>query len=185
VEDDVVDATLAAAIQWLGTDERGTPLLDNREGRWQLGPGAHVDWLELVVVAGSHADDPHRVTDLLSQARGEAFSGTPAGRYTWLAFHQAARDSRVLVTALARRAAAGHAAAKDPALAERTLRAGLELVPRSQALWRDLVRLLGGTDPGRAGGVVDEMRRALAGEGLEPETSALVQHLVPAGRELG
>ncbi|SOC57513.1 LysM peptidoglycan-binding domain-containing protein [Ornithinimicrobium cerasi] len=187
VEDDVVTATLAAAVQWLGTDADGTPLLDNRAGRWQLSPQVHVDWLELVAVAGDAADDRHRVTDLLTRARGEAFSGTPVGRYTWLAFHQAARDARVLVTAVARRAAAAHASAQDAPLAERTLRSALQLVPRSQALWRDLVRLTGGGDPGAAGAVVAELHRALGHDrdGLEPETVALVEHLLPDGRELG
>jgi hypothetical protein len=184
VEDDVVRATLAAAVQWLGHDDRGAPLLDNRDGRWRLAAQVHVDWHELVLVASAHADDRHRVTDLLGRARGAAFSGTPAGRYTWLAFHQAARDARVLVTALGRRAAAAHAAAQDPALAERTLRAAIALVPQSQALWRDLVRLTGGTDPGTAAAVVDEMGQVLGRE-LEPETVALVHHLVPDGRQLG
>ncbi|GAA5159310.1 hypothetical protein [Ornithinimicrobium tianjinense] len=185
VEDDVVAATLAAAVSWLGTDAHGAPLLDNRDGRWRLAPEVHVDWHELAAVARAHADDRHRVSAMLARQRGEVFSATPAGRYTWLAFHQAARDARVLVTALARRAAAAHASAGDADLASRTLRDALALVPRSQALWRDLVRLHGGADPGAAGALVTEMRQALGADALEPETSALVQHLVPGGRELG
>lgn len=186
VEDDVVEATLAAAVRWLGNDERGTPLLRrDDEGRWRLSPAVHVDWLELAAAAQQHGDDPQRITELLALARGEMFSGTPADRYRWLAFHAAARDGRVVATAAARRAASVHAAAGRSHEAERTLRAGLVLVPRSQALWRDLLRLLGGTDPDSALRVNDEMATALAGDGLEPETSALVGHLVPAARELG
>lgn len=185
VEDDVVAATLASAVQWLGTDEHGAALLSQDDaGRWRLHPAVHVDWLELTAAA-DQADQPHHVTDVLEQARGEAFSGTPTQRYRWLAFHQAARDARVVITAAARRAAAAHAASDDPGRAEATLRAGLTLVPRSQALWRDLLRLLGGRDPGAAGRVGVEMRQALGGDDLEPETAALVHHLAPDTRELG
>ena len=94
-------------------------------------------------------------------------------------------NAGALATAAARGAASVHAAAGRSDEAERTLRAGLTLVPRSQALWRDLLRLLGGTDPDSAIRVNDEMAAALAGDGPEPETSALVGHLVPAARELG
>lgn len=112
------------------------------------------------------------------------FSATPADRYRWLAFHAAARDGRVVATAAARRAASAQALAGDNGGAEQTLRAGLTLVPRSQALWRDLLRLLGTDDPDTAARVAQEMTTVLAGDGLEPETAALVGHLAPA-RELG
>ncbi|WP_134772089.1 LysM peptidoglycan-binding domain-containing protein [Ornithinimicrobium flavum] len=185
VEDDVVASTLAAAVQWLGTAEDGTPLLaQDGTGRWRLHPAVHVDWLELTALA-RRGDDPHGVSELLALARGEAFSGLPAQRYRWLAFHQAARDARVVITATARRAAAAHASAGDPARAEGTLRSGLTLVPRSQALWRDLLRLTGGRDPGSVGAVVAELQQAVRPDGFEPETLALVQHLAPDARELG
>ncbi|WP_131103258.1 LysM peptidoglycan-binding domain-containing protein [Ornithinimicrobium sufpigmenti] len=186
VEDDVVEATLAAAVRWLGTDPQGTPLLGrDDEGRWRLSPAVHVDWLELASVAQQHADDPQRLSGVLAQARGEMFSATPADRYRWLAFHAAARDGRVVATAVTRRAAAAQAAAGDDSGAERTLRCGLTLVPRSQALWRDLLRLLGGHDPDTASRVAQEMTTVLAGDGLEPETAALVGHLAPTTRESG
>lgn len=186
VEDDVVEATLASAIQWLGDGTDGTPLLDRDDaGRWRLGAGVHVDWLELAAVAQAREDDPRRLADALGAARGRAFSGTPAQRYTWLAFHQAARDARLVVTASARRAASAFASQDDVRAAERTLRDGLTLVPQAQSLWRDLLRLLGGSDPEGAGRVVREMTQAIGSDPLEPETSALVQHLSPDMRELG
>ncbi len=182
VDDDVVDATLAAAQQWLGADEQGEPLLRPLPGaRWQLGPAVHVDWAELV----THADveDPHEVTSALAVGRGQAFSATPAGRYSWLAWHRAARDSRMLATAMARSASGRHHAAGDLGAAERTLRLGLTLVPTAQALWRDLVRL-GDRGPGGAAAVVDQMREALGDQPWEPETTALVQHALPGDKAI-
>lgn len=186
VDDDVVEATMASAIQWLGEDPDGAALLDRDDsGRWRLGPGVHIDWLELAVVAQAHHEDPRRLASALGVARGRAFSGTPATRYTWLAFHQAARDARVVVTATARRAAAAFAGEDDVQAAEQTLRDGLTLVPQAQSLWRDLLRLLGGNDPDGAGRVVEEMTRSIGSDPLEPETVALVNHLSPDRRELG
>ena len=186
VEDDVVEATLASATQWLGTGDDGTPLLDRDEaGRWRLGREVHVDWLELAVLAGRPGTEPHRLAEVLGQARGPAFSGTPGTRYSWLAFHQAARDARVVATAVARHTASALAGAGDRAAAEQVLRDGLTLVPQAQALWRDLLRLIGGSDPDHAAGVVREMRTSLGDTSLEPETVSLVQHLSPDLRELG
>ncbi|PZU47168.1 MAG: hypothetical protein DI571_04600 [Arsenicicoccus sp.] len=186
VDDDVVEATLASATQWLGTREDGSPLLDRDDsGRWRLGREVHVDWLELAALAGRRGAEPQRLAQALGQARGEAFSGTPGTRYSWLAFHQAARDARVVVTAVARHTASGLAASDDTQGAERVLRDGLTLVPKAQALWRDLLRLLGGSDPDGAARVVREMTLALGDTALEPETVSLAQHLTPDLRELG
>ncbi|WP_281964918.1 LysM peptidoglycan-binding domain-containing protein [Serinicoccus marinus] len=186
VEDDVVEATLASATQWLGAGSEGAALLDRDDsGRWRLGPEVHVDWLELASLAGRPGQEPQRLAGVLAQARGEAFSATPTTRYSWLAFHQAARDARVVVTAVARHAAGALSASGDAAGAERVLRDGLTLVPRAQALWRDLLRLLGGSDPDQAARLVGEMRTALGEEPLEPETAALASHLSPDLRELG
>ncbi|ANS79095.1 putative integral membrane protein [Serinicoccus hydrothermalis] len=186
VEDDVVEATLASATQWLGTGSDGEPLLDrDAGGRWRLGPEVHVDWLELASLAGRRGQEPQRLAGVLAQARGEAFSATPSTRYSWLAFHQAARDARVVVTAVARHCAGALASAGDAAAAQRVLRDGLTLVPRAQSLWRDLLRLLGGSDPDQAARLVGEMRTVLGEEPLEPETAALASHLSPDLRELG
>lgn len=180
VEDDVVHSTLAAAQHWLGKDGAGADLLEQGEdGRWRLGRQVHVDWHEFVATAAAHQDDAHRLVEALDLARGVAFSGVPAGRYSWLAFHLAARDARALVTAVARRAAGRLLTADDRHGAERALRQGLTLVPAAQALWRDLIRLLGDRDPIGASGVAAEMRQGLGGSPMEPETQALVQHLVP------
>ncbi|WP_299519477.1 LysM peptidoglycan-binding domain-containing protein [uncultured Serinicoccus sp.] len=186
VEDDVVEATLASATQWLGTGSDGSPVLDRDDaGRWRLGPEVHVDWLELTALAGRRDTPPRELAEVLDQARGPAFSGTPGTRYGWLAFHQAARDARVVITAVARHTASALAGSGDRPAAERALRDGLTLVPQAQALWRDLLRLLGGSDPDHAAGVTREMRAALGDAALEPETVSLVQHLSPDLRELG
>lgn len=180
VEDDVVHSTLAAAQQWLGQDASGRPVLhQDGEGRWRLGGGVHVDWHQLVATAAHHVDEPDRLLAVLALGRGRAFSGVPAGRYSWLAFHQAARESRVLVTTVARTAAGQLLGRGDRAGAERALRLGLKLVPQAQALWRDLIRLLGDDGPGAVVAAADELHEALAGTPYEPETDALLAHLVP------
>lgn len=185
VDDDVVRSTLAGAQQWLAADQSGGSLLAaGADGRWSLDRRVHVDWAGFVARAGS--DDLQEQAAALSVARGPAFSATPPGRYRWLAWHQSAREARVLATALARTVAGRLQGAGDAAGAERALRQGLTLVPTAQALWRDLIRMQ--PQPGSAGAVVAEMRQALGagmgvGQGagaLEPETAALVQHTLPA-----
>lgn len=179
VEDDVVHSTLAAAQRWLGSDTSGRPVLDqDAEGRWRLGAGVHVDWHELVAAA-HHGEDPDRLVEALSLGRGVAFSAVPPGRYSWLAFHQAARESRVLVTAVARRAAGQLLGRGERGGAEQALRLGLRLVPQAQALWRDLIRLLGDDGPGAVAAAAEQLHEALAGSPYEPETDALLAHLVP------
>lgn len=180
VEDDVVHSTLAAAQRWLGQDATGHPVLhQDDEGRWRLGAGVHVDWHQLVAAATHHEDEPEVLLRALALGRGRAFSGVPAGRYTWLAFHQAAREARVLVTAVSRRAAGQLLARGDRAGAEQALRLGLGLVPQAQALWRDLLRLLGDDGPGSVAAAAEQLHLALAGSPYEPETEALLAHLVP------
>lgn len=184
VEDDVVASTVADAQAWLGVDAAGRHRLDlGADGLWHLTDDVHVDWDELQARAGaSGPGEGAALADALTLVRGPAFSGTPAGRYTWLAFHRCARDARSLTTAVARRAASLLSAAGDRAGAEAALRHGLTLVPVSEPLWRDLVRLLGVDDPGAAADVVAELQRTLAGTRLEPETEALVAHVLPAHR---
>ncbi|RNM14966.1 LysM peptidoglycan-binding domain-containing protein [Nocardioides pocheonensis] len=181
VSDDVVRRTIVETQAWLGTDVAGTPRLVRAEdGLWRLGSDVYVDWADLQVAA--LVDGPGQAASLargVALARGEAFSGVPAGRYTWLAFHRAARDTRALVASMASRAAALLAAAGDRAGADAVLRHGLALVPAAEMLWRDLIRLHAGNQAVVAE-VVAQMGRVLGAEAYEGETEALVATVAPA-----
>lgn len=186
VSDDVVARTVAEAQSWLGTDVAGNPRLARTEDAlWRLAPDVYVDWADLQ--AAALVDGPGQATSLargLALARGEAFSGVPAGRYTWLAFHRAARDTRALVASMSSRAAALLVAAGDRGGADGALRHGLTLVPAAQMLWRDLIRLHAGNQAVVAE-VVAQLGRALAGVPYEGETEALVATVAPALRADG
>jgi hypothetical protein len=188
VSDDVVARTVAEAQGWLGTDVGGNPRLARTDdGLWRLSADAYVDWAELQSTA--LVEGPGQAAALargLALARGEAFSGVPAGRYTWLAFHRAARDTRALVASMASRAAALLAAAGDRAGADAALRHGLTLVPAAEMLWRDLIRLHAG-NPVVVAEVVEQMGRtlghSLGHQAYEGETEALVATVAPARRD--
>jgi hypothetical protein len=186
VSDDVVARTIAEAQAWLGTDVAGNPRLARTEDAlWRLAPDVYVDWADLQ--AAAIVDGPGQATSLargLALACGEAFSGVPAGRYTWLAFHRAARDTRALVASMASRAAALLVAAGDRAGADVALRHGLTLVPAAEMLWRDLIRLHAGNQAVVAE-VVAQLGRTLAGAPYEGETEALVATVAPALRADG
>jgi hypothetical protein len=182
VERDVVDARLADAQAWVGDDAEGRPrLLLAEDGRWHLSSEVVSD---AAVLARALADDA------ASQATLRAALGLGAGEvfdahYGWLAFAREARNTRLMVTALARRAAER---ADDPATAEDALRAALVMVPTAEVLWRDRLRLVARHEPTRVGTVVTEMCSVLEARGVrhEPETDALVAELAPElGRAAG
>jgi len=181
VSDDVVARTVAEAQNWLGADVAGNPRLSRTDdGLWRLSDDVYVDWSDLQSAA--LVDGPGQAAALargLGLARGEAFSGVPAGRYTWLTFHRAARDTRALVASMASRAAALLAAGGDRDGADAALRHGLTLVPAAEMLWRDLIRLHAG-NAAVVADVVAQMGRTLAGHGFEGETEALVATVAPA-----
>ena len=192
VSDDVLAATVAQAQAWLGSGLDGRPRLGlDAQGRYVLTEDVHTDW-DVLQACAAVPDGPTQAADLgrgLALVRGEAFSTTgtsTTGMTGSLSFHRAARDARVVGTAVARRAASLAAARQDPAAAVAALRRGLTLVPASEPLWRDLLRLTAGTAPASCGtaGVQDLAREALetlARLGLrpEPETDALVRQLAP------
>lgn len=180
--DDVLAGTLAQAQEWLGTGRDGRPRLRRADGgRWVLAGDVHtdVDTLRAAAAAGEGPKQETALRGVLDNVRGEAFSAVPAGRYCWLAFHAAARDARVVGTAVARRAASLALARGDRAAAEQALRTGLHLVPAAEPLWRDLLRLVGPGAPAET--VAAEAYAALDRRGLpaEAETDALVQQLAP------
>jgi hypothetical protein len=181
VSDDVLARTIAEAQSWLGTDVAGAHRFARTDdGLWRLADDVYVDWADLQ--AAALVEGPGQAAALargLGLARGEAFSGVPAGRYTWLGFHRAARDTRALVASMASRAAALLAAAGDRVGADAALRNGLTLVPAAEMLWRDLIRLHAGNSAVVAD-VVAQMAQTLPGGGYEGETEALVATVVPA-----
>jgi len=186
VSDDVVARTLAEAQTWLGSDPAGDPRLARTDdGLWRLSRDVYVDWADLQ--ATGLTEGPTQAAAFargLALARGEAFSGVPAGRYTWLAFHRAARDTRALVASMAARAAGLLAASGDRGGADAVLRHGLVLVPAAQTLWRDLIRLHAG-NPAVLEGIVAEMAGALGAQGYEGETEALVASVAGTHRADG
>ena len=188
VSDDVVEATVRDTQAWLGRTPDGAERLHvGDDGRWHLSADVRSDHAELAARA-ARAAGPLERDDLstgLALVRGEAFDVPVPGRYGWLAFHRGARDARVLGTAVARRVAALTAAEGRHDRAEEALRQGLRLVPTSEVLWRDLLRLLGSDDPVAASAVADEMHATLAQRRVgvtEPETDALVGQLAPGYR---
>ena len=182
VSDDVLAATVAQAQAWLGSGPDGQPRLRvDDQGRYALTEDVHTDW-DVLQACAAVPDGPAQAAALqrgLALVRGEAFSTT--GTWGSLSFHRAARDARVVGTAVARRAASLAATRQDPAAAVAALRRGLSLVPAAEPLWRDLLRLTAGTTPASVEDVAREVLTTLARLGLrpEPETDALVRQLAP------
>jgi hypothetical protein len=183
VGDDVFDATMADVVAWLGTGRDGRPCLERIDGAWRVSPAVRVDLDDLRQIAAAAAGPDELKTLLhgIDLFRGPAFSATPPRRYHWLAFSRAAREARVLVTAVTRRAAALLAEAGRAAEAEDVLRRGLQVVPGAEPIWRDLLNLVVPRGPEPTAAVADQMYTALAGLRIwpAPETDALVEQLVP------
>jgi hypothetical protein len=185
VSDEVYAAALADAGTWLGRDATGQPCLYPADGRWHLSPAVAVDWAELRRLADIPGpDELGALQRAVALFRGEAFSATPAGRYHWLAFAAAARDAKVVATALTRRLAALCTEQGRDTEAEAVLRRGLALVPDSELLWRDLLALAGRRGPDGAVAVAGQMYDTLQARRVwpEPETDALVAQLAPGYR---
>lgn len=184
VSENVCEAAMAEVANWLASDRAGRPCLQHRDGRWHLGDAVRIDYEELrqlaEAAAGAGPDELAVLQQAIALFRGRAFSA-PAGRYGWLAFARAARDARVVATAVVRRASELLVDSGRRDEAEEALRRGLVLVPDSEVLWRELLVLTGRQGPDGAAAVAEEMYLALRGCRVwpEPETDALVAQLVP------
>lgn len=186
VSDQVCAAAMSDAAAWLGHDGAGRACLAMNDGRWRLSAAVRTDWLELRRLAETSAG-PHEREALLAAVdlfTGEAFSATPAGRYGWLAFARAAREARLVGTAVVRRAAALLLEQDRPDQAEEVLRRGLLLVPTAELLWRELMTVAsrrGPDGPAAAGAVAEDLYATLGRHHAwpEPETDALVAQLAP------
>jgi hypothetical protein len=186
VSDEVCQAALSDVVDWFGVGADGQPCITQVAGAWRLSPAVRVDLDELRALA-AEATGPDELDTLLRAVklfRGPALSGTPGGRYHWLAFARAAREARILGTTVAHRAAELLAARQRAAEAEEVLRRGLTFVPAAELLWRDLLRLTGPRGPAAVGQVADQMYETLRRVGAwpEPETDALVDQLAPGHR---
>ena len=187
VDDDVVARTVREVQDWLGYDAFGGPRLRvGRDGRWRLADDVVCDWdvFRALVAGGQGTGEASGLRSALALARGEVFSAVPAGHYGWLAFHSAARDARVVVTAAARRAAALAEALGRPQDAVQALDFGLRLVPTGEALWRDRLRLASHEGPAAVEETARRMDETLRRRGVatEPETDALLEALAPGFR---
>jgi nucleoid-associated protein YgaU len=182
VEDDVMDARLADAQEWLGNDAQGRARLSfGDDGRWHLSPDVAVDYRALAQAA--QANGPAELDTLLAALRlgtGEAFGGAGTA-YRWLTFAREARQARLLATSVARRASELAAAGGDHTRALEALRLGTTLVPTAEVLWRERLRLVAAHEPSRLADEVAQMYSVLAEHGVkhEPATDALVTELAP------
>ncbi|MGN6608482.1 MAG: hypothetical protein ACTHMS_15915 [Jatrophihabitans sp.] len=184
VGDDVFAATMREAVAWL--EYGGRRGLEQVDGRWRLTDDVRVDRDVFAALATGGDGELDRLRRAVELIRGEAFSATPPGRYAWLAFARAGRETRLAATVAVRRAAhllLAQQRADSADQAEAVLRRGLLLVPTSEPLWRDLLVLVGDRGPEPAAAVADELYQTLDAHRVraEPETDALVAHLAPDG----
>lgn len=188
--DAVQQAAIGHVQHWLGQDNSGQPRLHLRvDGRWHLSDDVRVDWrvaqaLACRATGATEADD---LAAALTFVRGAAWAHLPAGRYAWLAHGSTERDSRALVVAAASRLAELASAGGDQTLACDALCSGLRMVPTSELLWRDLLRLehsRGGREAAVhvAQGLYAELRAHGVPGGASAETDALVDELLPGLR---
>ena len=192
VSDEVRDATLVKAQEWVGATDDGSERLALVDGRWTMGPqGVRFDWdvfRSLVNQAGAGGGDPVPVLDrALDLVRGDAWSELPAHRYSWLAHTGLEADVRVLVVAVARRLAALCTERRDQDGAWHALERGQRMVPAAEELWQDKLRLVAEhSDRAAVRSVADDMYAALARHGSPlgagPTTDALVDELLPGFR---
>lgn len=184
VEQDVMDARMRDAQEWLGHDDSGQPRLGlNDDGRWRL-TGVATDYG--VLASAARGGDLTTLLEALRLGTGEAFSG--AGRhYSWLAFAREARQGRLLIASAARRAAELAAAEGRTAESFEALRLGTKLVPTAEPLWRMLLRTVARHESGSLEAEITKMYAVLAEHGVrpEPETDGLVTELAPGISAVG
>ncbi len=192
VSDEVRDAAIRTAQEWVGRTDEGAERLGLVDGRWALAPqGVRFDWdvfRSLVNAAGAAGADPLPLLDqALDLVRGDAWSDLPAHRYTWLAHSGLESDVRVLVVAVASRLAALCDERDDRDGAWHALTRGQTMVPAAEELWQDKLRLVAAhSDRGAVREVADAMYATLARHGsplgASPTTDALVDELLPGYR---
>lgn len=187
--DEVVAATIGHVQRWLGrhSDDQER-LFQDDEQRWRLDlRDVRVDWhvLQALVARAERAEDPTMdLSAALSCVEGPALDELPAHRYSWLANIAAVRDIQTTVVAVATRVSSVAADTGNLGLAHESLRTGLDMVPSCEELWRAELRLTHKHDAADAlQRLVDEMYDAIgrhgSPRGAEPQTTALVEELLP------
>ncbi|ETA04500.1 hypothetical protein CcI6DRAFT_00276 [Frankia sp. CcI6] len=192
--EEIADAALTEARQWLGTDASGLPrIMIGPDGRWWLSPDVRCDW-ELFVAythrAGLPGSDAEAdLTTALRMVSGPLWTDLPAGRYRWATTGPIARSTRAGVVDVAHRLAQLTLDFGDTMTAMAACRTGLRAVPTSEVLWRDLLRTVAARGDRRTlQAVATEMYRTIGVGGVrrggraEAETDALVQTLLPGFR---
>jgi hypothetical protein len=190
VTDEVRDAALARVQAWLGSDGIGRPhLAADASGRLRLGSGVVVDWHVFRTLTWQAVGDTREETMLaqaLSLVTGPFLAGMERDRYAWIVTDGLEDKVAARVGAAAHRLCGLRLAGQDPEGAMDAARAGLQLAPDDQLLWRDLLTA------GHATG--QEHLRAAASEvwaraspdgqppGMAPETEALMDKLLPTWR---
>ncbi|MUN40385.1 BTAD domain-containing putative transcriptional regulator [Actinomadura litoris] len=191
----VRDASVARVSDWLGRDTRGRPNLyyDDR-GRIKLGSEVRVDLAVFRWLVWRSAAEPASEAAYMSYAldlvRGPLLADRPRGRYSWLASHDLEYEAAARVVDVAHRLVVLRLDEGDPHGAVGAARAGLRLAPDDEGLWRDLLRATHASgDVAQIGVIVDEMRSRIAHDpmfgGLQPETEALVEELLPGWHRVG
>lgn len=183
----VASATVQRVRDWLGSDPDGSArLLEDESGRLSLSSSVVVDWdaicslLERSRNSRSEVQEAEQLRRALRLARGPLLVDRPQGRYAWLARTSLERAVPAVVTDAALRLA-NLAGSTDPDDAVASLEAGLVVDAISQRLWRELLQVE--SDRGGASAVHEAVRRLRdtlddAGVEVEPETDALVVHLL-------
>ncbi|GGU09088.1 bacterial transcriptional activator domain-containing protein [Actinomadura citrea] len=191
----VRDACVARVSDWLGRDARGRPNLyyDDR-GRIRLGSEVRVDlnvfrWL-IWRSAAEPASETAYMAYALDLVRGPLLADRPRGRYAWLADHDLEFEAPARVIDVAHRLVVLRLEEGDPRGAVSAARAGLRLAPEDEGLWRDLLRATHATgDVAQVQVAVDELRGRVGRDplfdGLQPETEALVEELLPDWHHVG
>ena len=189
-----IERALVAAQDWLGVDAEGRPRLGpTPDGRWQLSPDVRCDWeLFVAYVHRSGMPGADRESDLraaLQLVNGPLWTDLPPGRYRWVTSGPIERTMRTLVVDTAHQLAMLTLEHGDTVTAMAACRTGLRAAPTSELLWRDLLRTVAARGDRRTlEAVATELYRSVGGKstrrgsGVEPETDALVQSLLPGFR---
>ncbi|HWG62852.1 MAG TPA: bacterial transcriptional activator domain-containing protein, partial [Streptosporangiaceae bacterium] len=195
VADEIRDAAVARAIEWLGTDSIGRAhLAADASGRLRLGTGVRVDWQVFQALAGhaelapaGSAEEADYLARALDLVQGLLLADRPPGRYAWLASDDLDYEVAARVADTAHRLATLRLATRDPEGAMDAARAGLRLAFDDELLWRDLLRAAhrtGREDLLRS--VVDEVCARTARDEtflrMAPETESLIDELYPSWR---
>jgi len=194
VTDEVRDAALARVQAWLGSDGIGRPhLAADASGRLRLGSGVRVDWHVFCTLiaqaeqAAGGAREEARLAQALGLVTGPFLDGTERNRYAWIVTDGLEYEVEARVGDTAHRLCELRLDGDDPWGAMDAARAGLQLVPDDELLWRDLLTAAHATGEEhqlRAAASEIWARASLDGPppGMAPETEALLDELMPTWR---